>query len=230
MSTRGNGHPTHNVCIAVWITSPYTQIDRANHSVTILHPTPNMTCFCCTDSLNSLFVLDQLLINNDQHIPIGDSSIPTSPVAELSLHQSYVIHFRQHHFQRCWTPKLPKPSWFLLFDLYLYFLAPSHFATELPWNVCKWVRIRWQCGIHGRSTTCAIDEKGEEFRCLRKLALFWATNLETHPSQDSMYVYIYTYRYTLYTYIHISYCEYIQYVDIFSISFCIYAQKYETSI
>lgn len=59
MSTRGNGHPIHNVCIAVWITSPYTQIDRANHSVTILHPTPNMTCFCCTDSLNSLFVLDQ---------------------------------------------------------------------------------------------------------------------------------------------------------------------------
>ena len=51
MSTRGNGHPTHNVCITVWITSPYTQIDRANHSVNTLHPTPNMTCFCCTDSL-----------------------------------------------------------------------------------------------------------------------------------------------------------------------------------
>lgn len=67
---------------------------------------------------------------------------------------------------------------------------PPHFTTELPWNVCKWVRIRWQCGIHGRSTTCAIDEKGEEFRCLGKPALFWATNLETHPNQDSIYVWI----------------------------------------
>ena len=218
MSTRGNGHPTKNVCIAVWITSPYTQIDRANHSVTILHPTPNMTCFCCTDSLNSLFVLDQQWSTYSNW-----RQFYTYQSGSWTLIASVICH-PFPSFQ------LPKPSWFLLFDLYLYFLAPSHFATELPWNVCKWVRIRWQCGIHGRSTTCAIDEKGEEFRCFRKLALFWATNLETHPSQDSMYLYIYTYRFTLYTYIHISYCEYIQYVDIFSISFCIYAQKYETSI
>ena len=106
-----------------------------NHSVTTFHPKQRKHDMVNTSNVWLLPGLSEfIMICSMKIFTISYSSIPTSPVAFPIVSIIFVV-------------------WPISFSHRTLPLCQG----KLPWNLSKWVRIRWQCGIHGRSTACAMD-------------------------------------------------------------------------